>query len=44
MNAQMTALPVLATEMKAMNFHMSVMSRSMDSTMGEGGRMMPWNW
>ena len=44
MHAQMGALPVLATEVKGMHFYMSVMARGMDSTMGEAGRMMPWNW
>lgn len=44
MHAQMGALPVLATEIKGMHFYMSVMARDMDSTMGEAGRMVPWNW
>lgn len=44
MHTQMSALPVLATEVKGMHFYMSIMARGMDSTMGEAGRMMPWNW
>ena len=44
MHAQMTALPVLATDVKGMHFYMSIMARDLDSTMGEAGRMMPWNW
>ena len=44
MHGQMNALPVLATEVKGMHFYMSIMARDMDSTMGEAGRMLPWNW
>ena len=44
MHTQMTALPVLATDVKGMHFFMSVMAKDLDSTMGEAGRMMPWNW
>jgi len=44
MHAQMSALPVLATEVKGMHFYMSLMARDVDSTMGEAGRMMLWNW
>jgi hypothetical protein len=44
MHAQMSALPVLATDVKGMHFYMSIMARDLDSTMGEAGRMMPWNW
>jgi hypothetical protein len=44
MHAHMTALPLLATDVKGMHFFMSVMAKDLDSTMGEAGRMMPWNW
>jgi hypothetical protein len=44
MHAQMNALPVLATEVKGMHFYMSLIAKDLDSTMGEAGRMMPWNW
>ena len=44
MHTQMTALPVLASDVKGMHFYMSIMAKDMDSTMGEAGRMMPWNW
>ena len=44
MRTQMEALPVLATEVRGMHFYMSLMAKDMDSTMGEAGRMMPWNW
>ena len=32
----------MSTRMDAMQFHMRGMDRSMDSTMGRMGRMMPW--
>ena len=44
MNGKMSALPVLANDVKGMHFYMSTMARDVDSTMGEAGRMMPWNW
>jgi len=44
MHAKMGALPVLATEVQGMHFYMSIMAKDLDSTMGEAGRMMPWNW
>jgi hypothetical protein len=44
MHVQMGALPVLATEVKGIHFYMSLMAKDMDATMGEAGRMMPWNW
>ncbi len=44
MHSQMNSLPVLASEVKGMHFYMSIMARDLDSTMGEAGRMMPWNW
>ena len=40
----MTSLPVLASDVKDMHFYMSIMAKDLDSTMGEAGRMMPWNW
>jgi hypothetical protein len=43
-NEQMRALPVLATDVKGMHFYMSIMAKDLDATMGEAGRMMPWNW
>lgn len=44
MHNQMTALPLLANDVKGMHFYMSVMAKDLDATMGEAGRMMPWNW
>lgn len=44
MHAHMSALPVLASDVKAIHFYMSGMARDMDSTLGEAGRMLPWNW
>lgn len=44
MHEQMRALPVLATDVKGMHFYMSIMAKDVDATMGEAGRMMPWNW
>jgi len=44
MHVQMSALPVLATDVKGIQFYMSLMAGDMDATMGEAGRMMPWNW
>lgn len=44
MHAQMNSLPVMATDVKGMRFYMSIMAKDMDSTLGETGRMLPWNW
>ena len=44
MRSQMNSLPVLASEVKGMHFYMSIIARDLDSTMGEAGCMMPWNW
>ncbi len=42
MNAKMTAMPAMAADMHQMNLTMGIMSRSVDSTMGRMGRMLPW--
>lgn len=42
MNGMMMAIPAMATEMNAMNRHMSVMSHGVGSTMGRMGNIMPW--
>ena len=42
MNQALRAVPIMANEMNAMNHQMSVMSRSVGSTMGRMGSMMPW--
>ena len=44
MHEQMRALPVLSSDVKGMLFYMSIMAKDLDATMGEAGRMMPWNW
>jgi hypothetical protein len=44
MHTQMKVLPLLATDIKGMHFYMSIMAKDLDSTMGEAGRMLPWNW
>ncbi len=40
----LAAVPYMANEMHIMNMYMSIMSRDMDSTMGNMGRMMPGGW
>ena len=42
MSANMAAMPAILAELRAMNAQMSVITRSMDSTMGRAGAMMPW--
>ena len=42
MSGQMGALPAIVAELNQMNAKMSVITASMDSTMGRAGRMMPW--
>jgi hypothetical protein len=44
MHERIRALPVLATDVKGMHFYTSIMAKDVDATMGEAGRMMPWNW
>lgn len=42
MSGQMGALPAIVAELAQINAKMSVITASMDSTMGRAGRMMPW--
>lgn len=42
MSGQMGALPAIVAELNQINVKMSVITASMDSTMGRAGRMMPW--
>lgn len=42
MNQALRAVPIMASEMNAMNHQMSVMSYSVGSTMGRMGNIMPW--
>jgi hypothetical protein len=42
MNQALRAVPIMATEMNAMNHQMSVMSYSVGSTMGRMGNIIPW--
>ena len=42
MSGQMGALPAIVAELSQINAKMSVITASMDSTMGRAGRMMPW--
>jgi hypothetical protein len=44
LNIKMDALPILATDVHGMHAQMGVISAGMDSTVGQAGRMMPWNW
>ena len=42
LNRLMTAIPAMANEMHVMNSQIGVMSRSVDSTMGRMGTIIPW--
>jgi hypothetical protein len=42
MSAQMGALPAIVAELNQVNAKMTVITGTMDSTMGRAGRMMPW--
>jgi hypothetical protein len=42
MSAQMSALPAIVAELNQINAKMTVITGTMDSTMGRAGRMMPW--
>ncbi len=42
MSAQMGALPAIVAELNQMNAKMTVITGTMDSTMGRAGRMVPW--
>lgn len=42
MSGQMGALPAIVAELNQINAKMSLISATMDSTMGRAGRMMPW--
>ncbi len=42
MSAQMSALPAIVAELNQINANMTVITGTMDSTLGRAGRMMPW--
>lgn len=42
MSAQMGALPAIVAELRQLNAKMTVITATMDSTLGRTGRMMPW--
>ena len=42
MNEKMSAVPLMANDVHGMHMMMGVMARSVDSTLGETGRMFPW--
>jgi len=42
MSVQMGALPAIVAELNQINAKMTLISGTMDSTMGRAGRMMPW--
>jgi hypothetical protein len=44
MSGQMGALPAIAAELNQINAKMTVITGTMDSTMGRAGRMVPWPW
>jgi len=42
MNGMFKAIPYMATEMRVMNGHMSIMAHGVGTTMGRMGNIMPW--
>lgn len=42
MSVHMSALPAIVAELNQINAKMTVISATLDSTMGRAGRMMPW--
>jgi hypothetical protein len=44
MSTQMGALPAIVAELNQINAKMTVITGTMDATMGRAGRMLPWPW